>query len=136
MSSPTEHPLQVYARAWAAGDLRTMFAMYHDEVVFRYFGTHPLAGVHRGKAAATAAMKDFSLRTQRQLVRLVEVMVGDGCGVIVSRESFAQGDTRVEMERVLRYRLDGGKIIECRVYDEDQRLVDSLVVAQALPPTP
>ncbi|SFL90062.1 nuclear transport factor 2 family protein [Variovorax sp. OV329] len=134
MTSASEHPLQVYARAWAEGDLRAMFAMYHDDVVFRYFGTHPLAGVHRGKTAAMAAMKDFSLRTQRQLVRLVDVMEGQDCGAIVSRESFAQGGTRLEVERMLRYRLQDGKIIECWVYDEDQRLVDSLV-AQA-PPTP
>ena len=133
--STAEHPLQRYARAWSEGDMRTMVAMYHDEVVFHYFGAHEFAGTHRGKSAALAAMKAFSLRLQRQLVRVVDVFVGEDAGAIVSREAFGQGTARIEVERLLRYRLLDGQIIECWVYDEDQRQVDARVAA-APPATP
>jgi len=133
--STAEHPLQRYARAWSEGDMRTMAAMYHDDVAFHYFGTHEFAGTHRGKSAALVAMKAFSVRLQRQLVRVADVFVGEDAGAIVSREAFGQGASRVEVERLLRYRLQDGQIIECWVYDEDQRLVDARVAA-APPATP
>jgi uncharacterized protein len=119
--------LQRYARAWAEGDLRTMTAMYHDEVVFHYFGTNEFAGSHRGKAACLVAMKSISQRLQRRLVRIVDVLLGEQFGAIIARESFGQGDNAVEVERLLRYRLEADQVIECWVYDEDQRFVDARV---------
>ncbi len=124
--------LQRYARAWADGDMRAMVGMYHDDAVFHYPGTHEFAGVHRGKAACLTAMKAFSQRTQRSLVRIVDVLVGEQFGAIISLERFGQGDAAVEVERLLRYRLAGDQIIECWVYDEDQRFID----AQVAPLTP
>jgi len=116
--------LQRYARAWSEGDMRTMAAMYHDELVFHYFGANEFAGVHRGKTACLAAMKGLSLRLQRRLVRIEDVLVGERFGAIIAREAFGQGEAAVEVERLLRYRLEGEQIIECWVYDADQRGLD------------
>jgi len=38
--------------AWEANDLKTIADSYQDEVVFHHFGRNPLAGTHRGTAAA------------------------------------------------------------------------------------
>ncbi|HSV58329.1 MAG TPA: hypothetical protein VLJ19_05465 [Variovorax sp.] len=53
--------------------------------------------------------------------------MGEQFAAIIARESFGQGDSAVEVERLLRYRMDGDQIIECWVYDEDQRFVDARV---------
>jgi uncharacterized protein len=122
--SPIESVVRRYANAWAANDLRTIVDCYHDEVVFHYFGRSPLAGTHRGKAACLAALKQVHAKTNRSLVAIRDVLVGEHFGVIVAVERFERGDASIEIERLLRYRVRDGKLAECWVYDEDQRLVD------------
>ncbi len=113
-----------YADAWVANDLRTIVDSYHDEVVFHYFGRSALAGTHRGKAACLAILKQVRERTNRRLVSIRDVLAGDLFGLIVAVERFERGGESVEIERMLRYSVRDGKLAECWIYDEDQRLVD------------
>lgn len=113
-----------YADAWAANDLRAIVDSYHDEVVFHYFGRSPLAGTHRGKAACLAILKQVREKTDRRLVSIRDVLAGEFYGLIVAVERFERGGASVEIERMLRYSVRDGKLAECWVYDEDQRLVD------------
>lgn len=113
-----------YADAWLANDLRTIVDSYHDEVVFHYFGRSSLAGTHRGKTACLAILKQVRERTNRRLVSIRDVLAGDLFGMIVAVERFERGGESVEIERMLRYSVRDGKLAECWVYDEDQRLVD------------
>jgi ketosteroid isomerase-like protein len=113
-----------YADAWIANDLRAIVDSYHDEVVFHYFGRSPLAGTHRGKAACLAILKQVREKTNRRLVSVRDVLVGELFGVIVAVERFERAGRSVEMERMLRYSVRDGKLAECWIYDEDQRLVD------------
>ena len=116
-----------YAKAWAAGDTAAIMASYGDDVVFHYGGRNALSGDHVGKAAALRALSDFSRRTERRLIAIVDVMAGGERGVVIAREALGKGDARVEVERTLVYRVQSGRIDECWVYDADQALVDRLV---------
>lgn len=115
-----------YADAWVANDLRAIIDCYHDEVVFHYFGRSPLAGTHRGKPACLAVLKQVREKTNRQLVSVQDVLAGEHFGVIVAVERFERRGASIEIERVLRFAVRDGKLAECWVYDEDQRLVDEL----------
>lgn len=113
-----------YGDAWAANDLAAIVNCYHDDVVFYYFGHNPLAGTHRGKAACLAVLKKVRERTDRKLVSIRDVLVGQHFGLIIAIEQFSRGGASVTIERLLRYSVRNGKLAECWIYDEDQRLVD------------
>jgi uncharacterized protein len=113
-----------YADAWAANDLRAIIDCYHEEVVFHYFGHSPLAGTHRGKTACLAILKQVREKTNRKLVSIRDVLAGEHFGLIVAIERFERNGSSVEIERMLRYKVREGKLSECWIYDEDQRLVD------------
>ena len=113
-----------YADAWAANDMPTIIESYHDEAVFHYFGRSPLAGTHRGKAACLAVLKQVREKTNRRLVSIRDILAGRRYGLIVAIERFERDGRTVEIERMLRYVVRDGKLAECWIYDEDQRLVD------------
>lgn len=113
-----------YAYAWAANDMQTIMDCYHEKVVFHYFGESPLAGTHRGKAACVAILKQVQERTNRQLVTIKDVLAGEHFGLIVATEKFERDGSSIEIDRLLRYRVADGKLAECWVYDENQRLID------------
>ncbi|MBL8773843.1 MAG: nuclear transport factor 2 family protein [Phenylobacterium sp.] len=118
-------PVRAYAEAWSRGDTAAVVAGYADDIVLHWGGSHALSGRHAGKVAALQALAEFGRRTQRRLVRVVDVMAGAERGVVIARE--ALGTPPVEVERVLVYRVAGGLLAECWVYDSDQALIDRLV---------
>lgn len=113
-----------YADAWAANDLQGIVASYHDDVVFHYFGRSPLAGIHRGKAACLAVLKQVREKTNRRLMSIKDVLAGNHFGLVIAVERFERNGSSIEIERLLKYRVQDGKLAECWIYDEDQRLVD------------
>ena len=117
-------PAQRYADAWVAGDFPAMLATYSDDFVLHWFGENPMAGVKRGKAAAIEALMAFTRLTGRRLIAVDSVMADAHRAVIIARESLTAGGETREVERVLVYRVEGGLLAECWVYDEDQRFID------------
>lgn len=116
--------VQRYADTSLANDLPAIFDCYHDDVVFHYFGRSPLAGVHRGKPACLALLKQVREKTNRRLLEIRDVLAGEQFGLIVAVERFERDGGSATLERPLRYRIRDGKLSECWIYDEDQRLVD------------
>lgn len=114
-----------YADAWVENDLRAIVDCYHDEITFHYFGRNPLAGTHRGKSACLAILKQVREKTNRKLVSVRDVLAGEHFGLIVALERFERNGASIEVERLLRFRVHEGKLVECWVYDEDQRLIDT-----------
>jgi uncharacterized protein len=114
-----------YADAWVENDLRAIVDCYHEEIVFHYFGRNPLAGTHRGKSACLTILKQVREKTNRKLVSVRDVLAGEHLGLIVAVERFERNGASVEVERLLRFRVHEGKLVECWVYDEDQRLIDT-----------
>lgn len=120
----TGRVLQAYAAAWAAGDLEAVLASYHDDIELHYMGESPLAGTHRGRGAAFAALWQASVRTSRKLIEVEDVLVGENLGALIAVEELGEPSRRVR--RVLLYRVEDDKLRECWLFDEDQRFIDDL----------
>ena len=120
----TARVLREYAEAWLASDLENVLASYHDEIELHYMGTSPLAGTHRGRDAAFAALGQASVRTSRKLIAVEDVLVGDALGALIAVEDL--GDPPRRVRRVLLYRVQDHKLRECWLFDEDQRFIDGL----------
>jgi uncharacterized protein len=119
--------VQRYADAWAANDLPSIIDCYHDDFVLHYFGQNPLAGTHRGKADCLAVLMQVTRKTNRKLVAIRDVLAGGTFGLIVAEEEFQRNGEPIRLERLLRYTVKDGKLAECWVYDEDQRLIDEIL---------
>jgi uncharacterized protein len=119
-----EAVIKRYCEAWKKGDLPALLSLYHDEFVLRYFGRSPLAGEHRGKAAALGVLAKVQKLTNRQLLEIRDVLASDDHAIVIARERFERDGKRLEANRVFVYRIRDGKLGECWVYDEDQRAVD------------
>lgn len=122
--SETERVLRAYAAAWLASDLDAVLASYHDDIELHYMGQSPLAGTHRSREAAFVALGQASARTQRVLIDVEDVLVGESLGALIAVEDL--GDPPQRVRRVLLYRVEDGKLRECWLFDEDQRFIDSL----------
>jgi ketosteroid isomerase-like protein len=118
--------LDDYCDAWRAGDLARIVGAYHDDFTLHYFGESPLAGTHRGKASALAALGEATRRSSRHLVEIVDVLAGRELGAIVAVERVGPAGQTTDIRRVLVYRVRDELLVECWLYDENQRLVDAL----------
>lgn len=127
MESEIRDAVERYAAAWKAGDLAAIAACYHEGFTLHYFGANALSGDHVGKAAALSTLAEFSRRTRRRLVAIVDVLAGPERGAVIARE--ALGPDAVEVERVLVYAVQDGLLRDCWIYDRDQALIDRLVGA-------
>ena len=119
--------LQRYADAWSRGDVAGIVASYHADFTLHYFGRHPLAGDHVGKAAALKTLAEVSRKTNRKLVEIVAVMSGAVRSGLIVREGFERDGVRATLERVLVFTTKDGRLHECWVYDADQAAVDQFL---------
>jgi ketosteroid isomerase-like protein len=122
---------QAYAAAWANGDAATLIALYHDDIVLHYSGEGPLAGDHIGKPAALAVLGRIQQAVRRETPEIHDVLASDTHAAILAKERWHDGDAVRELHRVLLYHVLDGKLAECWIYDDDQRLVDA-VLSKAL----
>ena len=113
-----------YANAWLAGERTALAACYHEDFTLHYFGRNPLAGDHRGKAAALAILAEVTRRTNRKLLAIVDIMAGPTRGALLVRERFERDGKAAEFERLLVYAVRDGLLWECWVWDQDQAAVD------------
>lgn len=120
----TARVLKAYSEAWLASDLDKVLASYHDDIELHYTGDSPLAGSHRGRDAAFAALGQASVRTSRKLIAVEDVLVGESLGALIAVEDL--GDPPRRVRRILLYRVQDEKLRECWLFDEDQRFVDQL----------
>jgi ketosteroid isomerase-like protein len=120
----TARVLKAYSEAWLASDLDKVLASYHDDIELHYMGDSPLAGSHRGRDAAFAALGQASVRTSRKLIAVEDVLVGESLGALIAVEDL--GDPPRRVRRILLYRVQDEKLRECWLFDEDQRFVDQL----------
>lgn len=126
-ASDTLAVVTAYAQHWQAGDFTKLFALYADDFTLHYGGAHRLSGTHAGKDAALKAMGAFTAATGRSLAQVIDVMAGAARGGLVVRERITAGGEDALVERVFLYRIDGGLMRECWLYDSDQALIDRLI---------
>lgn len=123
----TAEVIRTYAQAMREGDAATIFALYDEDITVHYAGDNPLSGAHRGKPAMLAAMTEIRRRTGRKLLEVVDVMIGQDHGCIILRERFERDGEAHVMDRIGVYTVKDGRIIDCRVHDADQALMDRLL---------
>lgn len=85
-SDETSRVLRAYAKAWLASDLEKVLASYHDDIELHYMGESPLAGTHHGRDAAFTVLGQASVRTNRKLIDVEDVLVGDSLGALIAVE--------------------------------------------------
>lgn len=129
MAAPmsTAEVIGLYAQAMRDGDAATIFSLYDEDITVHYAGDNPVSGSHRGKPAMLAAMAEIRRRTGRKLLEVVDVMIGQDHGCIILRERFERDGEAHVMDRIGLYTVRNGKIIDCRVHDADQALMDRLL---------
>jgi ketosteroid isomerase-like protein len=118
--------LRRYADCWIRGDLDGLVDCYGDDFTLHYAGTSRFAGTHRGRDAALAVMAEVSVLAPRRLVSVVDVLVSDHGGALVVTEVLSRDGDEAVLERVLRYRVRGERLVECWLHETDQDLVDRL----------
>jgi len=123
----TRDVLAAYADDWARRDTGALVSAYHDNFTLFYPGRHALAGVHRGKSAALAALQEIARRTRRELVAVVDIMAGAHEGALHVIERWSTGEARINVERVLVYTLRDGLLYECHLFDGDAALVETFL---------
>ncbi|ATQ42501.1 nuclear transport factor 2 family protein [Caulobacter mirabilis] len=120
---------QRYVDAWVAGDFPAMMAAYSDDFVLHWFGQNPFARTYEGREAAIGALMEFTRRTGRRLLAVVDVMAGAERATVIVREQITVGEETREIERTLVYRVANDQLAECWVYDQDQRFIDRALSA-------
>jgi ketosteroid isomerase-like protein len=123
----TRAVVERYAAAWASGDFGRVADSYHERMVLHWFGAHPLAGVHEGKAAALAALAGGAQKVRRTLVAVEHILADGHRALLVARERFERDGRTAEVTRLLYYRVEDDRLRECWVYDQDQSLIDSFL---------
>ncbi|MEJ7583440.1 MAG: hotdog fold thioesterase [Acidimicrobiales bacterium] len=123
-ATPGPSVVERYSAAWRDGDLASLVACYAPDFTLHYAGTSPLAGDHVGLEAALDALAEATRRTGRELLGIDETLTGNDAAVLVVRERFDRDGEQAEVRRVLRYRIEDDRFVECWLYDEDQALVD------------
>lgn len=117
--------VEAYADAWTAGEAARIFALYSDGMTLHWHGANPLAGSHRGKPAAVAALMAFTGKTGRKLLAVRHVMACPHRATMIVEEEL--GGRAVE--RILVFRVEAGLLAECWAYDAEQAWVDGLLAA-------
>ncbi len=103
-SKDTAATIRIYAAAWARGDIATIFSLYHPEFTLHYPGANRLSGVHRGKEAALAAMREFGIATQRKLAEIVAAMAGEGYASIIANNALKYDEELIHSQLERAYR--------------------------------
>ncbi len=113
-----------YALAWTADDLAGLLDCYREDFTLHYLGRNRFSGDHVGKRAAIETLLAAGAKAPRRLLAVDEILAGPGAAALVVREELIVDGEPTEIRRVLRYRVAGGQMTECWLYDEDQALID------------
>ena len=126
MATTNQETMRRYGRAWSEGDYAGMQELMDDDVVLHLFGHSPISGMFRGKKELADIVRIIQELTDRTLIELHDILVGDDHAAALVRERMTRHGNAVELERVFVYHLHDGKISEVWIFDQDQNAVDAL----------
>jgi uncharacterized protein len=126
MTQDNRDLMRRYGDAWKSGDFAGMQALMSDDVVLHLFGHSPLAGTFKGKGDLAGIVRIIQEMTDRVLLELHDMLVGDDHAVALVRERMGRHGSSFDLERVFVYHLGGGKITEIWIYDQDQSVIDAM----------
>jgi ketosteroid isomerase-like protein len=118
-----------YLGAAKRGDWDTAFGYFAEDIEFHIPGRSAFAGHRRGKAAAVDYIK--SVRDQyadgKIELELIDMLASDERVALLVRERFHGDGPPLEIRRANVYRVRGDQIVEIRVFEADQYIVDELL---------
>lgn len=126
MSAPID-VFRSYDAALAAGDIPTVIASLHPEVVWHQPGRHPLAGDHVGPDAVLGllgAMMQLAAGSLQVATAGTPLANGDLVTVPVHFRATRDGRADLDMAGVDLFRIDGGLIREVWLFSADQAAED------------
>ena len=121
--------VRAYTDAWISGDLFAVLDLYHDDLVLHYGGANAFTGDHVGKDAAIATLLAVQERTQREPIAVLDVMESAKNATAWVRERWIVDGAPRELDRILVYRVADDRLVECRLFDFDQALVDRVLAS-------
>ncbi len=121
-----------YIAAMSRGDFEAGFDYFADDVVGYVPGRSSLAGERRGRAAVEGYIREVIAHTRGKVsVELLEMLVGETHVALMVLERLGDDEHRVEIRRVNVYRVERGKIVEIRIFEGDQYLMDEFTAAMS-----
>ena len=120
----------VAKRIWMAtadGDAKALEETLSEGIVWRVHGHNLLAGEHRGRDAVITSFADFADHVDDLRLSLSDVYASPH-GAVISYGLWARRGARVlELEVLIRLRIEGGFITECDVVPLDQAAMDAFL---------
>ena len=110
-----------------AGEWDQLADFFSDNLVAHVGGHSRFSGTHQGKAAFGEAIGDMlgameSIRTDDH-----DLLVSDDHAVVLATWHAERGGKSLSMNRVVIYHLEGDKITELWIIDEDQAAADEFI---------
>jgi ketosteroid isomerase-like protein len=117
-----------YNAAWERGDRDAGIALYAEDLIVHMGGVGQLAGVYRGRESwirdwveRVAAYTDtWDVSDDKEFL-----LIGDDGVLLLVHVVWTRGGRRLETDRLALYRIDDGRIVECRYSDMRQAEVDA-----------
>jgi len=129
MASAQENEAQArraYA-AFAAGDLDTVKAVFHPNIVWHVSGTSPLAGDYKGIDEVLGFLVKMFTETNGTFTNIPkDVIANDGATVVIGQVHAERNGKTIDAEQVAIYRADAeGKVTEATFYSDDTTQFDT-----------
>jgi uncharacterized protein len=121
--------LEAYIAAAQRGDWDTAYGIFADDVVFHIPGRSSWAGHHRGRDRAIAYIENAReiAHAGKVEVELEAMLVGEDRVGLMVRERFDRPDGAIEILRTNVYRVEGDRIVEIWIFEQNQHEVDELL---------
>jgi len=114
-----------YMAAMSSGDFESGFGYFAVDVVGDVPARSSLAGQRRGRAAVEGYIRDVIAHTRGNVsVELLDMLVGDVHVELMVPEKLGDDEHRVEVRRVNVYWVKNDTIVEIRIFEGDQYVMD------------
>jgi hypothetical protein len=131
MTHPNIELLRRYSAALSAGQIAEVMPYYAEDLVLHIPGRSRHAGDYRGQGAVLEYYTRLFQDTEGRFESLGvdDILASDTHAVSLVRWRVSRGEQTIDIDRVVVYRIDDGKIVEIWVRDWDQYAYDELFTA-------
>ena len=122
--------MDVYIDAIRTGEREKAFALFADDVVGHVPGRSVLAGELRGRDAVVGYITSVVEKAHGDVdVELIDMLVGTEHVALVVREHIRAGEQVLDIRRANVYRVQGDRITEVWIFEQNQYEVDAWIAA-------
>ena len=115
---------KAFWEAIADADAESLRLLLSVDVVWRAAGLNPLSGEYRGVDEVLGYLADVGERVDALSSTLSDIYVNDEGAVVDYHVTARRGSYQLEMDYLLRLRMDGGRVKDALLVPVDQRQND------------